>query len=54
MHAFEDAILSSGPVSATAIIAYVRSINRAQADELAEAARTSPDAEVRDLAAAYS
>jgi Reverse transcriptase (RNA-dependent DNA polymerase) len=53
MHAFEDAVLSSGPASAAAIIAYVRSINRAQADELAEAARTSPDAEVRDLAAAY-
>jgi hypothetical protein len=53
MHAFEGAILSSGHVSAAAIIAYVRSINRNQAEELVETARTSLDAEVRDLAATY-
>ena len=53
MHAFEDAVLSSGPASAAAIIAYVRSINRAQAEELVDIARASPDREVRDLTAAY-
>jgi len=53
MYAFEDAILSSGHVSAAAIIAYVHSINRNQAEELVEIARGSPDAEVRDLAATY-
>ena len=53
MHAFEAAILSSGPASVAAIIAYVRSINHAQAEELVEMARTSPDGEVRDLTAAY-
>jgi hypothetical protein len=54
MHAFEAAILSSGPASAAAINAYVRSINRAQAEELVEIARTSSDSEVRDLAATFS
>jgi reverse transcriptase-like protein len=34
MRVFEDAILSSGPVSVAAIIAYVRPINRGQADDL--------------------
>jgi hypothetical protein len=53
MHAFEDAILSSGPASATAIIAYVCSINRAQAEKLIEMVRTSPDAEVRDLVGTF-
>ena len=53
MRAFEDAILSSGPVSAAAIIAYIRSINRAQADELVEVLRASLDPELRALADQY-
>jgi hypothetical protein len=51
MRVFEDAILSSGPVSVAAIIAYVRPINRGQADDLVKVACTSSDVEVRELAA---
>jgi hypothetical protein len=54
MRAFEDAILSSGTISVAAIIAYVRSINRAHADDLVEVACTSPDVEVRELAASFA
>jgi hypothetical protein len=50
MRAFENAILPSGPFSVAAIIAYVRSINGAQADDLVKVECTSPDLEVRELA----
>jgi hypothetical protein len=51
MREFEDALLLSGPASVGAIIAYVRSINRAQAGGLVEVAFTSPDGDVRELTA---
>ena len=49
MYAFEEAVRSSGPLSVSATISYVRSMNRAQADGLVEVARASPNAEVREL-----
>jgi hypothetical protein len=42
MREFEDDILRSPPAAVAAIIAYVRSINRSQADGLAELAIVSP------------
>jgi hypothetical protein len=50
---FEDAILSKGPATVGAIIAYIRLINRAQADRLVAVALTSPDSDVRELAATF-
>jgi len=51
MREFEDDILRSPPAAVIAIIGYVRSINRAQADALVEVALTSPDDAVREAAA---
>jgi Reverse transcriptase (RNA-dependent DNA polymerase) len=51
MHEFEDDILALGPLSVTAIIAYVRSINRFQADELVPVALRSSDEAVREVVA---
>ena len=54
LHEFEDDILALGALPVAAILAYVRSINRSQAEGLALIALTSSDEEVREVAAALS
>jgi hypothetical protein len=53
LHEFEYDILALGALPAAAILAYVRSINRSQAEALAWIAKTSSDEEVRAVAATF-
>jgi Reverse transcriptase (RNA-dependent DNA polymerase) len=53
LHEFEDDILALGALAVAAILTYVRSINRSQAEGLARIALTCSNEEVRAVAANY-